>query len=137
MNLQTYKILETVNTNIILNEIEHLLKPNDDHVWLQKMHDFVYDFSYTNNLLLKYNMYNTRIMYLKPYQCYTWHRDQTPRIHIPLTTNDKCKFIVEDVCFNLLIDNMYWVDTTKYHSAFNGNKDFDRYHIVGLTDELV
>ena len=136
MNLQTHKILETVDTQKILNEIDHLLKTND-HVWLQKMHEFVYDLPYTNSLLLKHNTYNTRIMHLEPKQCYTWHRDQTPRIHIPLTTNDKCKFIVEDVCFNLLIDNMYWVDTTKYHSAFNGNKDFDRYHIVGLTDELV
>ena len=137
MNLQTHKILETVNTNTILNEIEHLLKPNDDHIWLQKIYDFLYDFSYTNNLLLKYKMYNTRIMYLKPHQCYTWHRDQTPRIHIPLTTNDKCKFIIEDTCFNLPLGNIYWIDTTKYHSAFNGNKKFDRYHIVGLTDELV
>ena len=63
--------------------------------------------------------------------------DNLKIICLDIDINNKCKFIVEDVCFNLLIDNMYWVDTTKYHSAFNGNKDFDRYHIVGLTDELV
>ena len=136
MNLQTHKILETVDTQKILNEIDHLLKPND-HVWLQKMHEFVYDIPYTNSLLLKYNTYNTRIMHLRPKQCYTWHRDQTPRIHVPLTTNDKCRFIIEDTCFDLPLGNIYWVDTTRQHTAFNGNKEFDRYHIVGLTDELV
>ena len=87
MNLQTHKILETVDTQKILNEIDHLLKPND-HVWLQKMHEFVYDIPYTNSLLLKYNTYNTRIMHLEPKQCYTWHRDQTPRIHVLIINVD-------------------------------------------------
>lgn len=136
MTLPIYKTLQSINTNQILQEIKFILDPSL-HVWLQQRVNCLYDLPYTNKLLKKYKMYNTRIMCLSGKQCYTWHIDQTPRIHIPLITNEKCKFIIEDTCFNLPIDNIYWVDTTKYHTALNGNKEFDRYHIVGLTDELV
>jgi len=91
------------------------------------------DMPYTYSLLEKYNMYRTRAMKVIKGRCYSYHIDLTPRIHIPLESNDSCMFIIDDEVYRLPADgSVYWVDTRKYHTAINANREqFIRTHIVG------
>lgn len=134
MTLQT---LDEIDHNKLLKELEGLLDP-DTHVLLQNGTSPIHDLPYTNSLFTKYNMHISRIMCLRPRECYSLHHDSSPRIHFPIITNDKCLFILEDNVYQMPVGNAYYVDTRKKHTALNGNKkDFMRYHIVGLTDEMV
>ena len=86
---------------------------------------------YTNSIIASLNMYRTRVLVLPPQCCYTYHRDLSKRIHIPLITNDRCLMIVDDIVYRYPADgNHYVMDTLKPHTALNGSKQ-DRIHIVG------
>ena len=81
-------------------------------------------------------MFRTRVMILKPRTCYTYHKDTTKRIHIPLVTNDKCFFIINSQVKHYPADgNYYVVDTTQMHTALNASKE-DRIHIIGVINGL-
>ena len=76
-------------------------------------------------------MFRTRIMRLRPYQCYSYHIDPSPRIHIPLITNENCFMIIDDMLYRYPADgNYYLADTTKIHTFVNASLE-DRIHIVG------
>ena len=90
-----------------------------------------FNLPYTNSILKSLNMYRTRVMIMQPKTCYTYHLDLTKRIHIPLITNDKCFFVIEDKVVRYPADgNYYVVDTTKMHTAVNASFE-ERIHIVG------
>ena len=68
---------------------------------------------------------------MRPYQCYSYHRDQTKRLHIPIITNDKCFLVVDDEVVRTPIEgNSYVIDTTKIHTAVNASFE-DRIHLIG------
>ena len=91
----------------------------------------LFDLPYTNSIISDLGMFRTRVMLIRPYQCYSYHRDATPRIHIPLITDEKCMLIVDDKVMRLPADgNHYKIDTTLYHTALNGS-NIERIHIVG------
>jgi len=93
----------------------------------------IFDVPYINSIMAELKMFRTRIMILKPRECYTYHYDFSQRIHIPVITNESC-FIVENRQLRHLPadGNYYVVDTTKMHTALNGSRDNeDRLHIVG------
>jgi hypothetical protein len=82
-------------------------------------------------LIKKYKITRTRLLWLKPYSCYSMHKDDTPRIHVPIITNDSCFFVFKDKgCFNLPVGGVHWVDTTQYHSAMNCSSEW-RLHLLG------
>lgn len=86
---------------------------------------------YTNSIIKQLGMFRTRIMRLRPYQCYSYHIDPSPRIHIPLITNENCFMIIDDVLYRYPADgNYYLADTTKIHTFVNASLE-DRIHIVG------
>ena len=96
--------------------------------------NFINLLPYTYSLLEKYKMYRSRIMSLQKGRCHSWHHDHAWRVHIPLTTNEKCFFVIEDKTYHLPADgSIYLANTTLYHTAFNGTRDgeFIRTHIVG------
>ena len=73
---------------------------------------------------------------MKPKTCYTYHKDYTKRIHIPIITNEKCMFIIDDEVVRFPADGDYYlVDTTKMHTAINASFE-DRIHIVGNIGRL-
>lgn len=93
----------------------------------------IFDIPYINSIMAELKMFRTRLMVLKPRECYSYHYDFTKRIHIPVITNENC-FIVENRQLRHLPadGNYYVVDTTKMHTALNGSRDNkDRLHIVG------
>jgi hypothetical protein len=80
----------------------------------------------------------TRIMTIQPLTTYLAHYDPIPRIHIPIMTNDLCRF-----CFfkNPSLEefmpadgSIYWVDTRKFHTFINPSK-FKRIHIIASTPD--
>jgi len=82
-------------------------------------------------LIEKYQMKRTRLMWMGNFACYSMHTDLSPRIHIPLITNDQSYFIFKQgLISNLSIGSVYWVDTKKEHTAINGSNDW-RLHLVG------
>ena len=88
-------------------------------------------FVYTNTVIMSLGMHRARVMRMKPKTCYTYHRDPSERIHIPLVTNEKCMFIINDQVHRYPADgNYYQIDTTQWHTAINASWE-DRIHIVG------
>ena len=86
-------------------------------------------------LIDKFNMVRTRVMRMHPKTCYTYHKDHTKRLHIPLITNENCMFIIDDKIYRYPADgNYYVVDTTKKHTAVNASFE-ERIHIVGCLHE--
>lgn len=81
-------------------------------------------------------LYRTRIMKLQPKQCYSVHKDRTPRVHLVTETDPRCLFIQGSKAFHIPADGYaYYIDTRKEHTALNGTLDLERIHIVGCTDE--
>ena len=94
----------------------------------------LFNIPYINSIIEKFNMFRTRIMVQDSKTCYTYHQDFTPRIHIPLITNENCFFILDDTLHRLKGDgSVYWVDTVKKHTAVNASWE-TRIHLVGCVD---
>jgi len=85
-------------------------------------------------LIDKYTLRRTRLMWVGPYACYSMHKDETPRIHIPLITNPECYFLFQSGQLTNLKKGYVWrVDTTKPHTFINCS-DQHRLHLVGVVD---
>jgi hypothetical protein len=85
-------------------------------------------------IITKYNFKRTRLMWVGPYACYSMHKDETPRIHIPLITNPECYFLFRSgQLTNLKTGYAWWVDTTKPHTFINCS-DQHRLHLVGVVE---
>lgn len=77
----------------------------------------------------KYNVMRGRILSLPPKFCMTYHYDESPRLHIPIKTNDKTFMVLEDRAYWFQVGNAYVVDTRKMHTAVNASLD-SRIHLV-------
>lgn len=87
------------------------------------------------DLINKYNLFRTRLMWVNPYACYSMHTDQNPRIHIPLITNANCYFVFQSGTISNLKENfVWWVDTRKMHTFMNCS-DLPRLHLVGVVEK--
>lgn len=88
------------------------------------------------SVIQKYNLKRTRLLWLNNNACYTFHKDATPRIHIPIITNEQCFFIFKSgIIQHLELGNVYWVDTTQEHNAINGSREMNRLHLVGVVNK--
>ena len=76
--------------------------------------------------------FRTRIMIMPPRQCYSVHADPTPRLHVPIITNDQCWMIwpFESCCKRLIEGYVHLVDTTKSHTFINGSGSEKRIHLM-------
>ena len=77
----------------------------------------------------KYGVVRGRYMMMNWKSCLTYHNDETPRIHLPLITNDGCFMIIDDKTEKLHESTTYLVDTTKRHTALNAGEHL-RFHMV-------
>lgn len=120
-------------------------KGNEDH-WVSavgKTKD--YDSRYDNlnpyfkgtlfeEIILKYQLKRTRFLWMNGKSCYSMHKDNTPRLHIPIITNPQCFMIFQiGTIQHLKSGSVYWVDTRKSHTAMNGS-DLERLHLVGAVE---
>ena len=78
------------------------------------------------------NVSRIRLIKLNPKRCLTWHTDACKRIHCPIITDERCKFVIGDNAFHLPANgNSYLIDTTVPHTVFNGTSNVERIHLVG------
>ena len=83
-------------------------------------------------IINKYKLLRTRLMWVGPYACYSMHKDQTPRIHIPLITNPECYFVFKNGTIqHMPVGLVYWADTTQYHTFMNCSS-ISRLHLIGV-----
>lgn len=104
----------------------------EDFTHFLEMFKGTYTESVYHALSERFNIGRLRFMYVTPRKCYSWHRDKTPRIHVPIVTDHtQTGLIMEDSVLRLPADgNAYLIDTTRYHTAFNAwNRT--RIHLVG------
>ena len=82
--------------------------------------------------LLQEKLVRTRVLLLHPKTCYTYHKDRTPRVHLAINTDPACYHVTDKTCEHIPSDGYpYLLDTTQYHTAFNGTKNCKRIHLVG------
>lgn len=95
--------------------------------------------TYFENLIEQLSKYYTvkrgRFMLMQHKTCLTYHTDPSPRLHIPIYTNENCMMIVEDKVIRLPFGGTYVVDTTKKHTALNASQ-FKRTHLVFAIDKF-
>lgn len=85
-------------------------------------------------LISKYGFKRTRLMWVSPYACYSMHKDETQRVHIPLITNSECYFVFKNKApVNLKLDSVYKTDTRLAHTFMNCS-DEPRLHLVGAVE---
>lgn len=84
------------------------------------------------DILKKYNLTRTRLVWLNPRSCYTICTDPSPQLHIPLVTNKECSFIFPDESdiFHLPVGGVYNVKTNKPYSFCNFSEE-SRLHLLG------
>lgn len=86
-------------------------------------------------LINEYKLLRTRFMWLNPMSCYSMHKDETPRVHIPLITNPGNYFIFKQTPpIHLTTNAVHWTDTRMFHTFMNCS-EFSRLHIVGAVKE--
>jgi hypothetical protein len=139
----------SVDVTTLLAEA-NVLKPLDwnnssiQDVFIQRKFSLMYRFKwneiissmpYTMSVLdsLKKEMpYNSvYYRYLNPYTCYNWHTDRMHTcIHIPLITNEGCKFVYTDKVFTMPADgSVYMVNNSIPHTFVNAGSN-PRLHIT-------
>lgn len=91
----------------------------------------IYDIPYINKSLKERGIARARVMRMPPKTCYSWHKDQTKRLHIPVYTQPGSCMIVEDEVIRFTEGVPVVVDTTKMHTAINPGPG-ERIHIVGV-----
>lgn len=143
--------LRTPDRSIVGNIVKDTRK-NLDNKLAEEVQDIyftypIFDIPYINSIMEELNLSKTRLMVLEQRECYSWHRDFYPRVHIPIITDpEKCFMVVQskfdpndngEIIRMPADGNYYFVDTTKHHTAINGSGTVKRrLHIVGSTTEI-
>ena len=136
--LEEIKILPKWDTQICLQGTKTIKDPFAGINFAKKLPEKeiefkypIFDMPYINSIIEEHNLYRVRLMRLKSKTCYSYHRDQCRRFHIPIITNDNCFFVIEDRLARLPANgNYYIIDTNKKHTAVNASWD-DRIHLIG------
>ncbi len=140
--LEELQVLPEYENQIMLQTVEGQVDPfygiGRLYNWRNTEDQFihpVFDIPYTNNILKELKMFRTRVMRMNPHTCYSYHVDMTKRMHIPLITDKRCFFVIDDEVMRLPADGMCTiVDTTKKHTFINASS-IQRIHIVGCVNE--
>lgn len=95
---------------------------------------------YTYSIIEEYQLYRSRFMSLPHARCYGRHVDNTPRVHVPIESNEDCFFILDNEVVYLPADgSVYWVNTTLSHTFVNATptvSSFIRVHLIGNTTKV-
>lgn len=137
------ELLPKYDTQISLQGIKGINDPNYGTGRLMDLNNSEKDFieplfpqmKYTYSILNELKMFRTRIMRMNEKTCYSYHKDPTKRVHIPLITNENCFMVIEDKIYRYPANgNYYLVDTTKKHTFINASFE-KRIHLVGCVEE--
>tara|TARA_B100000029_G_scaffold336548_1_gene328664 strand:- start:7320 stop:7856 length:537 start_codon:yes stop_codon:yes gene_type:complete len=98
---------------------------------------FTMNCEYINQLITSLKMFRTRLVILPPLKCLEWHRDNFPRIHIPVWTHKGSFIVVKNSTYFLNTGQAYFVNTTNMHTAMNCHRSQNRLHIIGSVHEIL
>lgn len=105
----------------------------DQNKWttLNKMFRGTYLEEVYNTVDQKYHVCRARFMLMTPeYRAYSYHFDQSKRLHIPIKTNRDCMFLINDTVYRMPEEGrLYLMDTIQMHTALNLSWE-NRLHIV-------
>ena len=93
----------------------------------------LFDMPYINSIMESLKMVNSRVLNLKTTACHIYHQDKSnvsPRINIPIITNENCWLIINKEIHHLPAGYCYLVDTTQWHTSVNASS-IDRWSIIG------
>jgi len=97
------------------------LRPEIKNTYFEKVYD---------KLSEHFVLGRVRILLLEPRKCLSFHKDPEPRLHVPIISQPGALMIVDDFCTHMPADGtVYYMNTTKYHSALNGSEE-NRIHLV-------
>lgn len=83
-----------------------------------------------------YRLGRVRILKLSPRTSLSYHRDPETRLHIPIITNPGALMIVDKEAHHMKSDgSVYYVDTTRYHTALNGGSECRVHLVATILDE--
>lgn len=86
-------------------------------------------------MINKYNLIRTRLMWVSPMTCYSMHKDSTPRIHIPIITNPECYFVFKaGIIQHMPAGFVYWTNTVNLHTFMNCSTN-SRLHLIGVVQQ--
>lgn len=88
-----------------------------------------------NEIKKQYNVLRGRFMLSEHKTCLTMHTDMSPRLHVPIYTNENCMMIVDDNVIRLPFGATYIVDTRIPHTQLNASKD-PRVHLIFAVDRF-
>ena len=110
--------------------MKKVINQEEEFINFNKELEDTYFYSIYKEISEHFKLARMRIIALEQKTCLTWHVDLEKRIHVPIITDEKCRFVVEDTSFHLPADgNAYIVDTTKHHTVFNGSR-IVRIHLI-------
>ncbi len=83
------------------------------------------------------NIGRIRFMTQEPKTCLSYHWDaEHLRLHIPIYTNPRCFFVVNDQVYRMACEgHLYTLKTNVLHTPINANMNFWRTHLVFSTYE--
>jgi hypothetical protein len=94
------------------------------------LHGTIFD-----QIIQEYRLVRTRFMWVNPMNCYSIHRDLSPRIHVPIITNPECYFMFKQGSDahlqHLSAGTVYWTDTRIPHTFLNCSYE-PRLHLIGV-----
>jgi hypothetical protein len=111
------------------------LKEKDFNVTCDMFKDTIFDKIIQKLKGKNINVTRGRFMYMLHKTCLTMHKDPSPRVHIPIYTNENCMMLFNDKVVRLPFGGTYYVDTTIPHTALNASKD-PRVHLIFSVEEI-
>ncbi|MEQ1723161.1 MAG: aspartyl/asparaginyl beta-hydroxylase domain-containing protein [Pseudobdellovibrio sp.] len=95
---------------------------------VESLYMFVKNFAMQN---YQVNIGRVRLMRLEPKTCLTYHLDlEEFRFHVPLISNEKCFFVVNDLVYRMSdTSTLYKFKTNLLHTAVNASTEI-RDHLV-------
>lgn len=124
----TDKLFEHIENKVLVQKKFGLMKKGvfDDIIscmpYTQQIADMVRNYLFYNAVYYRYVM---------PNACYHWHQDVGKFcLHIPLISNEGCKFVYQDRVFSMPSDgSLYLVNNSKFHTFVNAGNN-PRLHIT-------
>ena len=116
------KLFDHIENNVLVQKKFGLMKKGvfDDIIsfmpYTQQIVDMVANYLFFNAVYYRYVM---------PNACYQWHQDVGKLcLHIPLISNEGCKFVYNDRVFSMPSDgSLYLVNNSKFHTFVNAGKN--------------
>tara|TARA_Y100000022_G_scaffold52431_1_gene44511 strand:- start:673 stop:1239 length:567 start_codon:yes stop_codon:yes gene_type:complete len=133
LDLDYDKEYKDENGNVIVPKRDEPLKEKDFTIVCDQFKNTVFEQVY-NELSSKYILGRVRLIMLQPKTCFSWHKDYNDRLHIPIITREGCFMIIEKQIEHLEVNNLYFTETTKHHTAINGSF-YPRVHFVACIIE--